>query len=661
MTTEEKILNFLKDKKYSEAAETFRYTPIFNYYSKEPLIKYEFFEFSKKTRKNPIFLRILLNYISLINLLDNLHLEKFLEILLTFGCKITYENLDNNFIKLILMVKSSTEVYDIFFKKGMDIFENMKENLVDIDDKEEDIKGIGYAYQELAKIFVNDYIIGTEKGTELPNILFYMNSTQETQKFLDKIIKSQNKLKLNTSENITDKKGFNEFDHIIQMKQDLTINKNNPYFRYIKKVNFNENNSPIQYGDLALRKNEIYILEFKNSFTMNDDIAKIEAHAKNYVKFYNTDITQIENTNQENEFKILYFYNNQENLGYRNISGYNITIDLWRFLYMNPSCQIVPVVNLSSEIYQLNKDNSNIKKEITTLNATIKLLTNENTSLKGEIATLKGEITSLKEENLLLKEEIKGNKLIFDYQISQFNLKWKEKFGEEIIQKEDERYLQIEIENSFKEKMSPITKIDELNSLDALFKKFEKGMNEFININEIDKLEIDPKNDIWRKKLTKELDDNDFKLCFEVLAPCIGNNKSSVNFFIIQQYFYNKTKKNDEMSEIYKYIYSSLFGKRKIKSKASIEIFYKYATKKEANLLIDIIKYTFYYDKKRKGKQYYLLTLLKHLVKKGNTEIHETMFNLRHKTLFELIFMTIVLFNLDNSNLRHGFEYFPQL
>ena len=60
--------------------------------------------------------------------------------------------------------------------------------------------------------------------------------------------------------------------------------------------------------------------------------------------------------------------------------------------------------------------------------------------------------------------------------------------------------------------MSPITKIDELNLLDALFKKFEKGMNEFTNINEIDKLEIDPKNEIWRKKLTKEIDDNDFKL-----------------------------------------------------------------------------------------------------------------------------------------------------
>ena len=136
----------------------------------------------------------------------------------------------------------------------MVIFENMKENLVDINDKEEDIKGIGYTYQGLAKIFVNDYIIGTEKGIELPNILFYMNSTQETQKFLDKIIKSQDKLKLNTSENITDKSGFNEFEYIIRMKQDLTINKNNPYFRHIKKVNFNENNSSIQYGDLALKK-----------------------------------------------------------------------------------------------------------------------------------------------------------------------------------------------------------------------------------------------------------------------------------------------------------------------------------------------------------------------------------------------------------------------
>ena len=94
------------------------------------------------------------------------------------------------------------------------------------------------------------------------------------------------------------------------------------------------------------------------------------------------------------------------------------------------------------------------------------------------------------------------------------------------------------------------------------------------------------------KKLNKEINDNDFKLCFDILAPCIGGNKSSVNFSIIQNY---------------------------------------------------------------------LLALLKELVNKGNKEIQKTMFKLRHKTLFELIFMTIVLFNSDNSDLKKGFEYFPQL
>ena len=147
MTTEEKIIRFLKDKKYSEAVETFRQTPIFNYYSKDSLIKYEYFEFSKTKKKNPIFLRILLNYISLINLVNDQALEKFHEILSIFGCKFAYETLDNNFIKLILMAKSTTEVYDIFFKQGMDIFKNMNEILVDIDDKEEDVKGIGYAFK----------------------------------------------------------------------------------------------------------------------------------------------------------------------------------------------------------------------------------------------------------------------------------------------------------------------------------------------------------------------------------------------------------------------------------------------------------------------------------------------------------------------------------
>lgn len=64
--------------------------------------------------------------------------------------------------------------------------------------------------------------------------------------------------------------------------------------------------------------------------------------------------------------------------------------------------------------------------------------------------------------------------------------------------------------------------------------------------------------------------------------------------------------------------------------------------------------------KKREGKSYYLLNLLKELVNNGNTKIHKTMLKLRHKSLFELIFITIVLCSSVNENYKYGFEYFPK-
>ena len=54
------------------------------------------------------------------------------------------------------------------------MFENDIENIIDIDEKEEDVKGIGYTFQELGRIFLNDYVIGRNKGMELPNLVFYI-------------------------------------------------------------------------------------------------------------------------------------------------------------------------------------------------------------------------------------------------------------------------------------------------------------------------------------------------------------------------------------------------------------------------------------------------------------------------------------------------------
>ena len=626
MNSQAKVINFIRAEEYKEAEETFINNPIFDYISKNPLIKYESFEFYYKKKKNPIFLRVLLNYISLINLLNDEQKSPIQDILIKFCAKFTYENKDNENIKLILMAKSSTEVCNIYFQKGKDIFKDSACKIEDIDEEEDDIKGIGYTFQELGKIFVNDYVIGTNKGLELPNILFYIKSTEETQKLLNTIISVPKGLKLNVNE-IIDKSGVTEFDHIIKLNQDLTINANNPYFRYIKQIKTSEKNSPVEYGELVLKQNYIYILEFKTSFIMNEDVAKLQNLSGEYVNLYNKD--QISNNNNNSEFTILYFYNYQENLGYRNFDGFGINLNLWRFLYINPSCQIVPVIKLSSEIKQLKKD---FEEE-------------------------KIKIIKIREE---LSEEKSRNEFLF----SKINEKWRSKFEEDIFSFDnsfEEKYLQNQIENSFKEKMKTIKSIRGFHKFNDLFKKYEKGMNEFMNVDEKDKLEIDMNNNIWRTKIEGEIKDDEYKKCFDLLAPCLCSNKASVNFLKIQNYIYNKTQKNgDEMQEIYKYIYSCLFGKRDINSKASIEAFYKIATVDSKQLIQNIIKYTFYYDKKRKGKQYYLLTLLKELIDNGNKAIHETMFNLRHKTLYELIFMTIVLFNSDCEIYRNGFEYFPR-
>ena len=653
MTAQENVINYLNKKNYKDAEEIFRQNPIFDYSSKSPLIKYEYFEFYNLEKKNPIFLRVLLNYISLINLLFDHNLSPIQENLINFCAKITYEKKGSEHIKLILMAKSSTEVYNIYFQKGKDIFKDCKYKIQDIDENEDDLKGIGYTFQELGKIFVNDYVIGTNKGIELPNILFYIKSTEETQKLLNTLNSVPANLKLNLNE-ILDNSGVTEFDHIIKLNQDLTINENNPYFRYIKQVKTDERNSPVKYGELVLKKNFIYILEFKSSFAMNKDIANLQNLSEKYLMLYN--IEQIPNNINNSQFSILYFYNNQENLGYRNFEGYNINLNLWRFLYINPSCQIVPVIKLSSEVKQLRKDFEEEKVKNSQLRKDFEEEKVKNSKLRKDF-----EEEKLNNARLVNNLEEKISRIKFDF--DEINKMYRDKYPEVNLKMNDsleEKYLENKIENSFKEKIKTIKTIKEFPELDDLFKMFEKGMNEFIKVDDKDKLEIDDKNNIYQKKIQGEIKDEEFKKCYEVLAPCIGYKKASVNFFEIQKYFYNKTqKKDDEMCEIYSYIYSCLFGTRDInQTRASIEAFYSSEEKNFIELLRNIIKYTFYYDKKRKGKPYYLLTLLKELVHNGDEATYNIMFELRHKSQYEFIFMTIVLFNSDCSIYRSGFEYF---
>ena len=644
-----KIIEALQKKQYSVAVNIFQQTPNFNYETETPLLKFEYFEFSHKINKNPIFIRVLLNYISLINILSDLEIPEFHTILYKFHAKFSYDIVETDKVqynKLVLIAESTSEVYNMILQEGPNHFQNnIYANIDNIDEKfwDKEEEAVGYTFQELGRIFLNDYVIGRDKGQKLPNVLFYIKSTEYIQNLIGKLFFIPNQHKLNLKENITHS-GINEFDHIVELNQQLTINKNNPYFRYIK--NMVGKNS--EYGELILKEDELYIIEFKHSWKMNEKIARIEKLGQLYLTLYNRNVENKDQKKKKN-YKILYFYNYFESLGYKYLSEYNINQELWRFLYLNPSCQIVPVINLSSEV-------SLLKKKVS--------------SIEGKFNELKiqkdNEIKILKEAMLKKDDEIK----IINNAISQIN-KWKDQFGEtmnidktktKIIQGEKftlKKKLIVEIEEMYEESARKIKTVKDFYIFKELIIKYDKKINEFKNSD--DRLEIDIKDNKWKCQLKEDIEDSDFKTCFDVFVPCIGIKKISNNYKKIQKYLYNKILKEDEMSDIYHCLYLCFYGDRTINDKKSFETFYGDLNKelKMKTLLINIVKYTFYYDKKRNNKEYYLLAMLENLLDNGNDNIHQNMITLKNKSLYDLVFMTIILINSENQSLLRCYEKIP--
>jgi hypothetical protein len=155
--------------------------------------------------------------------------------------------------------------------------------------------------------------------------------------------------------------GITEFDNVLLLNDDMIINENNPYFRYIKTVH----GSNAVYEKLELKKNEIYLVELKYSYTMNEKIAGIQKSGKTYIELYKRDVYNNEKPIVDiNNYKILYFYNYFENLGYKTFSRFNIDLSIWRLLYLNPSCQIVPVTKLTSRVSKLEKEVKSLEQKV---------------------------------------------------------------------------------------------------------------------------------------------------------------------------------------------------------------------------------------------------------------------------------------------------------
>ena len=626
MEEQDEMINLIHEKKYTDAAEIFRKTPILNYQTENEIFNLDVFEYSMTKKKNPVFLRVLLNYISLINILldQKISMSEFHQGLLYFCAKFSYE-IQNGYIKLVLMAKTQIEIYNAVFCQGCDkIFENIKAEIKNSIDFSFDKKGnesIGFTFQELGRVFINDYIVGRDKGEELPNILFYIKSIEKMNKLIGKMFVVPEKYKLDLNEKISDFSGINEFDNIILLSQDFVINENNPYFRYIKTLN----GGIAEYSNLEFKKNVIYILEFKHSYKMNEEIAKIEQIALKYLELYNKDISNIENSSKYSDYQILYFYNYLENIGYKNLTGYNINSNIWKFLYLSPSSQIEQVSNLSLKVKQLDKKVNVLEQKMNLVHKDYEEMKNVNKLLQNKIDKIE-KIISQNQPKIIMKKD--------DFSLTR-NIKYK-------------------IDEEFQDISKTIKNIKEMNSYNTLFDKYKNEINNFINPEE--KLE-DDKNSRWEKDLFDgEISDD--KTCFQLIAPCIGYKKASKNYKKIQTYFFSKINKDNNMSEIYKYLYKCFYGTRKLEDKSSFETFFK-GESGIRELLVNIVKYTFYCERNGSEKSYYLLAVLKELIEKGDDIIKNYVFKLREKTLYQVVLMSIVFINYDNRLNYKGYEECP--
>lgn len=675
MQKPEKLISLIEQKKYSEAFEIYEDIPRLDLKSENPLLGFDFFEFSSTPKKNPVFLRALLNYISLINLLyDNIKNPlDFHKALFNFCAKFGYETKEiekENYTQFVLMVKTNISIYNNIFQNDKKSFKNTGYKLGTINYKFKknglDKAGIGYTFQELGKSFIKDTILQGKVGVELPNLIFYLENNENVQALINKIFFLPFQCKINLNKRSLNY-GYNEYDQVILLKEDFIINKDNPYMEYMECVEDNNHKT----GDLLLTKNFVYFLEFKSSGNLIDDVIEDEKKNNLYIKLFNNNV--IDNLQIQNltpKFS-LYIYNYSEKSGYDKIIKF--MNDNIRFLYLNPSSHIVPLMNLKTQVYELKEELSEVKEELSEVKdelSKVKSETNElKTFQKDAISKfdyydriLKDLKNEQKEKKSFSKEsEIENpNRNSFNSINKEMSVPAQQNIFMNGENNDNNAQIELfegflhfplnsklknKIENSFQKIASTVKEIKNIKNFKKLFNEYDQEMKDFLKKGE--SLGITNNKNI--NGIIGYLKDDDYKLCFTIFEPYIGKNKYPPHYNLIKHFFLAKSRKdNDEMKLIYKVLYLCFFGNG-AEDKVILDKFFPSEKQEFVEGLKNIVKFTFYYDVLRQGKEYYMLTLFEQLINCNSESINKEIIVFKEKGLFAMILIIIILINNENS------------
>lgn len=653
MEKQQKIISLIDQKEYDKAFEIFEETPIFQIETEKPLLHYNYFEFSQLPKKNPVFLRVLLNYISLINVLFDYLKDDPLDFhttLFKFCAKFCYE-IKDSYAQYVLMVKSSISVYNSIFEKNQNTFKNIEYELgsIDYDFKKEgtDMAGIGYSFQELGKAFIRDEILADGVGVELPNLIFYLKSNQQVESLKQKIFFLPINCKMNFEARRINS-GYNEIDQVILINKDFTILKDELYFQNIEA----QENDKFKVVDFKFSKDYVYFLEFKS----NGILIKIEENKKInnlYISLFNNNvINNLKTPNLQLAFS-LQVYDHNESSGHNIIKkniGQNNNI---KFIYLNPSCQMKPLMNLKTQIYEIKQELSELSEFKSLAKKKFEEYDRKFNEIKGNESKIKNNRIS---NSINIQVPAQQNKINGIINGASLAINSQTLFFDGFIYSPMNVELKNNIEKTFKDISLNVKQIEDLNKFEKLFNDNKKGIDEFLQIIE----ELNLSSNININQSINDLKDNDYCLCYNLLESYIGKSKKYPKYFnAIKKFFFNKIQKNDEMKWIYKTIYLCLFGTR-TEDYSNPEKLYPSAKIPFIKCLNNIIKYSFCLDLKRQGKEYYMLLVFRELLKCDYLPILKSIITFKEKGFFLMTFIVIILINSENNYFYDFFNDFKK-
>ena len=329
------------------------------------------FEIIEKENSNPIFIRNLLNIISLINFVwkgSKGNKKQFHDILseinLLFSFVYRNQKDEKEGIDYVLLASIPDNVYENVIKYGIKCFKkaySFDENYLSPDRTKEQI---GLVYQENTIAKLTSLLNGKEQI--LPSIMYYLKYNSSKDLFKKNIFNNpKNFLELNHEENGFH--GFNEIDFSFILKENISIPQNFIY----NKVKEKEKNEYIEYNPketscILLPKDTNIFIEIKTNIKSLEEKSVKKISDRFYESYKNLAYEQVQKRfiREKKAYYLLYNNNREDACEFLKNDAFVKKNKEVEIQYNSGYVQISSLVSLQNNIRVINNRMTEQEKQI---------------------------------------------------------------------------------------------------------------------------------------------------------------------------------------------------------------------------------------------------------------------------------------------------------